>query len=36
VVFPTAALFVVMLLTALVGEGLREAFDPRPKARLEG
>ena len=36
VVFTTAALFVVMLLTALVGEGLREAFDPRPKARYEG
>ena len=35
VVFPASALFVVMLLTVLVGEGLRDAFDPRPRARLE-
>ncbi len=35
VLFPSAALFVVMLLTVLVGEGLRDAFDPRQKSRLE-
>ncbi len=35
VVFPAAALFVVMLLTVFVGEGLRDAFDPRQKSRLE-
>ena len=35
VVFPASALFVVMLLPVLVGEGLRDAFDPRPRARLE-
>jgi microcin C transport system permease protein len=33
--FPAAALFVVMLLTVLVGEGLRDAFDPRQKSKLE-
>ena len=35
IVFPAAALFVVMLLTVLVGEGLRDAFDPRQKSKLE-
>ena len=35
VLFPAAALFVVMLLTVLVGEGLRDAFDPRQRSRLE-
>lgn len=35
VVFPASALFIVMLLTVLVGEGLRDAFDPRQKSRLE-
>lgn len=35
VVFPASALFLVMLLTVLVGEGLRDAFDPRPRAHLE-
>lgn len=33
--FPSAALFIVMLLTVLVGEGLRDAFDPRQKSKLE-
>lgn len=33
--FPAAALFIVMLLTVLVGEGLRDAFDPRQKSKLE-
>ena len=35
ILFPSAALFVVMLLTVLVGEGLRDAFDPRQESRLE-
>lgn len=35
IVFPALALFIVMLLTVLVGEGLRDAFDPRQKSRLE-
>lgn len=33
--FPAAALFMVMLLTVLIGEGLRDAFDPRQKSKLE-
>ncbi len=35
VAFPGAALFIVMLLTVLIGEGLRDAFDPRQKSRIE-
>ena len=35
ILFPSAALFIVMLLTVFVGEGLRDAFDPRQKSRLE-
>lgn len=35
VAFPSAALFTVMLLTVLVGEGLRDAFDPRQRSKLE-
>ena len=35
ILFPSAALFTVMLLTVFVGEGLRDAFDPRQKSRLE-
>jgi ABC-type microcin C transport system permease subunit YejE len=35
VVFPSAALFTVMLLTVFIGEGLRDAFDPRQESRLE-
>ena len=35
VLFPSLALFTVMLLTVFVGEGLREAFDPRRKSKLE-
>ena len=35
ILFPALALFVVMLLTVLVGEGLRDAFDPRQKSKLE-
>jgi len=35
ILFPASALFVVMLLVVLVGEGLRDAFDPRQRSRLE-
>ena len=35
VVFPSLALFIVMLLTVFVGEGLRDAFDPRQATRME-
>ena len=35
ILFPSLALFAVMLLTVLVGEGLRDAFDPRQKSKLE-
>ena len=35
VLFPASAIFIVMLLAVLVGEGLRDAFDPRQKSRLE-
>ncbi len=35
ILFPALALFIVMLLTVLVGEGLRDAFDPRQKSKLE-
>ena len=35
ILFPSLALFTVMLLAVLVGEGLRDAFDPRQKSRLE-
>ena len=35
ILFPSLALFTVMLLTVLVGEGLRDAFDPRQHAKME-
>ena len=35
ILFPSSALFIVMLLTVLIGEGLRDAFDPRQESRLE-
>ena len=35
ILFPALALFIVMLLTVFVGEGLRDAFDPRQKSKLE-
>ena len=35
ILYPSLALFVVMLLTVLVGEGLRDAFDPRQRSKLE-
>ncbi|MBR1871154.1 MAG: ABC transporter permease, partial [Kiritimatiellae bacterium] len=35
VVFPGGTLFLVMFLAVLIGEGLRDAFDPRRKSHLE-
>lgn len=35
ILFPSIALFVVMLLSVLVGEGLRDAFDPRQQSHIE-
>ncbi len=34
IVYPSLALFVVMLLGVFIGEGLRDALDPRPYSRL--
>ena len=33
VLFPSIALFALMFLTVLIGEGLRDAFDPKPEAK---
>lgn len=33
ILHPAAMLFTVMLLTVLIGEGLRDAFDPKPRSR---
>jgi microcin C transport system permease protein len=33
--YPSLALFVVMLLGVFVGEGVRQAFDPKPYGRME-
>ena len=35
ILFPSLALFSVMLLTVLIGEGLRDAFDPRQQTKME-
>ncbi len=35
ILFPSAAIFVVMFLTVMVGEGVRNAFDPKPFSRLQ-
>ena len=35
ILFPAGSLFTVMLLAVLVGEGLRDAFDPRRQSRME-
>ena len=35
ILFPSLALFTVMILSVLVGEGLRDAFDPRQQNHLE-
>ncbi|MBR0055727.1 MAG: ABC transporter permease subunit, partial [Kiritimatiellae bacterium] len=33
--YPAATLFTIMLLAVFIGEGLRDAFDPKPTARYE-
>ena len=33
ILYPSLMLFTVMLLTVFIGEGLRDAFDPKPKTR---
>lgn len=35
VLYPSLALFTVMILGVFVGEGLREAFDPKPYSKME-
>ncbi len=35
ILFPASALFTVMFLTVLVGEGVRNAFDPKPYSKME-
>ncbi len=35
IVYPSAALFIVMLLGVFVGEGIRNAYDPREYTRME-
>ena len=35
ILFPSLALFIVMLLGVFVGEGVRDAYDPRPYSRME-
>ncbi len=35
ILFPSLALFAVMLLSVLIGEGLRDAFDPRQQTKME-
>lgn len=35
ILYPSLALFIVMLLGVFVGEGVREAYDPRPRTKME-
>jgi microcin C transport system permease protein len=35
ILYPTLALFVVVLLGVFVGEGVRNAFDPRSHSKLQ-
>lgn len=35
ILFPSLAIFTVMFLTVMVGEGVRNAFDPKPYSRLQ-
>jgi microcin C transport system permease protein len=35
ILYPSAALFSVMLLGVFVGEGIRDAYDPRPFSKME-
>lgn len=33
--YPSLTLFIIMLLGVFIGEGLRNAFDPKPQSRLQ-
>ena len=35
ILYPALALFIVMLLGVFIGEGVRDAFDPKPASRME-
>lgn len=35
ILYPALALFIVMLLGVFIGEGVRDAFDPKPSSRME-
>ena len=35
ILYPSLALFTVMLLGVFIGEGLRDALDPRPYSKME-
>jgi len=35
ILYPSLALFAVMILVTLIGEGIRDAFDPKPYSRME-
>ncbi len=35
ILFPALALVIVILLTVIIGEGLRDAFDPKQQSRME-
>lgn len=35
ITYPSAALFIVILLGVFIGEGVREAYDPKPYSRME-
>ncbi|MEG1479517.1 MAG: ABC transporter permease subunit [Kiritimatiellia bacterium] len=35
ILFPSLAIFTVMFLTVMVGEGVRNAFDPKPYSKLQ-
>ena len=35
ILYPSATLFLIMLLGVFVGEAVRDAFDPRPQGRME-
>jgi microcin C transport system permease protein len=35
ILYPSAALFVVMILVTLIGEGVRDAYDPKPFSRMD-
>jgi microcin C transport system permease protein len=35
ILYPSLALFVVMMLGVFIGEGVRDAYDPRPRSRME-